>query len=262
MGQNAFLSPTSRPDQTIRLAKPMNLGHHEGGTDMKHYGKLGLLDVLLALPSDPAGMMRHLLRERKTPPFIGWLPLLLVLILASPPLYYQHSLGMNLMERTVVASIAFTTIVTFLAFNLFTTVLFKVLAINVTPIKIFANTLYALTPLIPFMLGFYLADYIVSGELALLRYMASGIISYDDWLTPLFPTAMKLTLCICLAVFAYGIKALGTTTTLSAFALMLLCLPILVGAFLVAVTLANSLFPDTGIEVFRFFRSFVSASGR
>jgi hypothetical protein len=226
---------------------------------MKNYRKLGLFDILLALPTDPAGMMRHLLCERKSPPYLGFIPPVLVAVLAGPPLYYQHSLELNPLQAPLFLSIVFTLLVTFVAFNLFTTILFKTLALEVTPIKVFANSLYSLTPLIPFMLGFYMVDYLVSGEFAILRFLASGVANYDNWLTPLFPTAMKGALCICLAVFSYGIKALGSTTTFSAFVLTSLCIPVLVGAFLVALTLANTIFPDSGVEVFRFFRSFVVA---
>jgi hypothetical protein len=61
------------------------------------------------------------------------------------------------------------------------------------------------------------------------------------------------------AVFTYGIKALGSTSTLSALLLTALCIPVLIGAFAVAITVANSAFPDTGIEVYRFLRNFVAA---
>jgi hypothetical protein len=179
--------------------------------------------------------------------------------LIAPPLYYQRQMQMNLLDGPLGYSLAITILVTFITFNFFTAILFRVLALKAPTVKVFATSLYALTPLIPFMLGFYLANYMVTGDLAVLRFITSGSASYDDWLTPLFPSATRGALIVCVAVFTYGIKALGSTSTLSALLLTALCIPVLIGAFAVAITVANSAFPDTGIEVYRFLRNFVAA---
>lgn len=242
---------------TSTLAKPSKLSHHRVVTFMKRYRNLGLLDTLLALSTDPGGMMTHLLQERSPPPYLSVIPLMLFMVLVAPTLYYQHQMQMNALDGPLGYSLAITTLITFVTFNLFITILLRILAVEARTLKVFATSLYALTPLIPFMLGFYLANYMVTGDLAVLRFLSSGTASYDDWLTPLFPTATKGALVICVAVFTYGIKALGSTSTLSALMLTAVCIPVLVGAFAVAITIANAVFPDTGIEVFRFLRNFV-----
>ena len=242
---------------TSTLAKPSKLSHDGTVAFMKTYRNLGLLDTLLALSTDPGGMMHHLLKERSPPPYLLVIPVMLVAVLVAPCIYYQRHMQMVALDSPLAYSLAITILITFVTFNLFITILFSILTVNSHPLKICATSLYSLTPLIPFMLGFYLANYMVTGDLTILGFLSSGTASYDDWLTPLFPTATKAALVVCVAVFTYGVKALGSTSTLSAVTLTALCIPVLVGAFAVAITVANSLFPDTGIEVFRIFRNFV-----
>lgn len=52
---------------------------------MKRYRNLGPLDTLLALPTDPAGMMHHLLMERSSPPYLPLIPVMLFATLIAPP---------------------------------------------------------------------------------------------------------------------------------------------------------------------------------
>lgn len=215
--------------------------------------KISLLDVLISLPIEPEGSMRHLLRERRFPPHLLLVPLCTLLVLVGPALWYQYRIQLHAVIPELQSSIAVTVILTILSFSFFMSVLLKLLLLNVSMFRVLAAVLYALAGLIPFMLAYYLGNFLASGEMTVLKYFATGQVESHDWFIEIFPICAHVALAYSFLLFVYGMKALTESKTLSALSMSVLGIPILIGSFAVSLTVADFIFRDTGIVVYRFF---------
>jgi hypothetical protein len=215
--------------------------------------KLSLLDTIISLPIDPAGMMRHLLRERRYPPYLVLAPLATFLVLVAPTLWYQHYRGIQSTIPEINYSISMTVVLTLIWFSLLMSVLFKLLLLKVSPGKIWAASLYCVSGLIPFMLSFYLGNFLASGHLSILELLATGYYKESDWFLGLFPTCAKVALAFSFFLFVNATRALTNAKLVSAFSMAVLGVPVLIGSFVVSLTISDVIFQDTGVEVYRFF---------
>ena len=215
--------------------------------------KLSLLDTLISIPIDPAGTMRHLLRERRYPPYLILAPLATFSVLVAPTLWYQHYMGLHSALPEIHYAIAMTVVLTLIWFSLLMSVLLKLLLLNVAPGKMWAACLYCLASLIPFMGAFYLGNFLASGRLSVLEYLATGQANRSDWFLELFPTCARAALFFSFFLFVNAVRALTNTKLVSAFSMALLGVPVLIGSFVVSLTISDVLFQDTGPEVYRFF---------
>lgn len=220
--------------------------------------KLGLLDILISLPVDPAGMLRYLLLERRTPPYLISVPIALLLVLVAPCLYLQYKLRMYAPNAQIAAAVTTTTILTIVAFVFFMTVLLKLLLIQARPLQVLAATLYSLASFIPVMLAYYLLNFLASGKLTILSYLASGTSSHDDWVVDLFPLVIQFATLLTFFIFMSAVRVLGSSKPISAITTAVLAIPLVVGAFAVSITVTNLIFKDTGIPVYRFFMALLS----
>lgn len=216
---------------------------------------LTLLDILISLPTDPRGMMQHLLIERERPPYLFLSPIALLLVLVAPAMYQRHLLETAPPDMALIYSTSLTCVLTLIAFVLFMSVLMRILAIKASVGSVFATTIYSLLGLVPVMCAFYLVNFSVAGELSILTFLCTGQYRVEDWSIPLFHIAVKVGAAFCFWLFLNGVKALGKTSFLSAFSTTLVALPVLAGSFAAALTVANNTFPETGATVQRFFVS-------
>lgn len=220
--------------------------------------KLSLLDTLLSLPVDPAGMMRHLLRERRIPPYLILAPLATFLVLVAPTLWYRHKIGVSHVIPQIPWAIATTTVTTILFFSFLMSVLLKILLLDVSAFRVLAGSLYSLAGLIPFMLAYYLGNFLTSGHLSILRYLGTGRSDGLDWFVGIFPTCAQIALCFSFFLFANAISAITDSKPISALSLSVLGIPVLIGSFAMSLTIADAIFANTGVEVYRFFTSLLS----
>ena len=217
--------------------------------------KLSLLDTLLSLPVDPAGMMRHLLKERRVPPYLILVPTATFLVLFGPSLWYRHQMQLQHGVPNISWAIAITTVTTIVFFSFFMSVLLKILLLEVSTFKILTGTLYSIAGLIPFMLAYYLGNLLTSGHLSILRYLATGRANGTDWFIGIFPICAKIAVCFSFFLFANAIKAITNSKTISAVSLSILGIPVIIGAFAMSLTITDAIFPDSGLEVYRFVTS-------
>lgn len=222
--------------------------------------KLSLFDTIIALPIDPAGMMKHLLVERRYPPYLILAPLSTFVVIVAPTLWYQHYSGIQPTPAETSYAITLTTVLTLVWFSLLMSVLLKVLLLRVSPGKVWAASLYSLAGLIPFMLAFYLGNLLTSGHLSVLSFLAGGHIGQHDWFLRLFPLCAKVALFGSFLIFVNAIQALTTSKFLSALSISVLAIPVLIGSFVVSLTIADAFFNDTGVEVYRFFTHLLSSA--
>lgn len=236
------------------------VAHNRGQVMIGTKKKLSLLDTILSLPADPAGMMRHLLRERRVPPYMVLAPLCTFLVLVAPTLWYQHQLNLHPVIPAVTYAIASTVVLTLLSFSFFMAVLFKVLLLEVSAWKLIAASLYSIAGLIPFMLAYYLGNFLASGELSILRFLATGRIDSPDWFLHIFPTCAKVALSFSFFLFVNAVRAVTNSKTTSALSMSVLAIPVLIGSFAVSLTISDAFFKDTGVEVYRFFTNLLYPS--
>lgn len=242
-----------RPSILLLSPKWTDVAHNEERFMVRIKKQLSLLDTVISTPIDPAGTMRHLLRERRYPPYLVLAPLSTFLILVAPSLWYQHYLGLQSAAPEINYAITVTVVLTLIWFSLLMSVLFKLLLLTVSPGRMWAATLYCLASLIPFMLAFYLCNFLASGHLSILGYLATGHGDKSDWILELFPTFAKVGIAFSFFLFVNAVRALTNAKFISAFSMAVLAIPVLIGSFVVSLTMADVLFPDTGVEVYRFF---------
>jgi hypothetical protein len=156
-------------------------------------------------------------------------------------------------------AISITTFATIVFFSYFMSIMLKILLLDVSTIKILAGSLYSIAGLIPFMIAFYLGNFLTQGRLTVLRYLATGRVDGADWFVGIFPTCAQVALCFSFFLFANAIRALTKSKATSALSLSILGIPVLIGSFAMSLTIADSIFPNTGVEVYRFFTSLFSA---
>jgi len=215
--------------------------------------KLSLLDTLLSLPVDPAGMMYHLLRERRFPPYLLLAPTATLAVLVGPSVWYMNKMQLHSGLSDTYPAVALTTALTMLTFSFFLSVLMRLLLLNVSMFKVLVSVLYSCAGLIPFMLAFYLGNYLASGHLSVLKFLATGRMDSRDWFVALFPISAKVALGFSFFLFTNAIRALTDSKLMSAFSLAVLAIPVLIGSFAVALTMTDIVYKDTGVEVYRFF---------
>jgi len=218
--------------------------------------KLSLLDTIISLPVDPAGM--HLLVERRVPPYLILCPIATFLVLVAPTLWYRHQLQIHHGLPHLIWAISTTVLTTVLFFSFFMSVLLKILLLDVSTIKVFAAAIYSVVGLIPFMLAFYLGNFLTSGKLSVLRYLSTGRVDGTDWFVRLFPVCAEVALAFAFLLFANALRAVTNSKLISAISLSVLGVPVLIGSFAMSLTIADSIFPETGVEVYRFFTSLIA----
>jgi len=220
--------------------------------------KLSLLDTIISLPVDPAGMMRHLLVERRVPPYLLICPLATLTVLVAPSLWYRHHMQIHSGLPHLTWAVSMSALCTILFFSFFMSVLLKILLLNVSSIKVLAAAVYSMTGLIPFMLAFYLGNFLTSGKLSVLRYLSTGRVDGTDWFVRLFPVCAEVALAFAFLLFANALRAVTNSKLISAISLSVLGVPVLIGSFAMSLTIADSIFPETGVEVYRFFTSLIA----
>jgi len=219
---------------------------------------MGLFDLLLSSVIDRRGTMDHLLMERPYPPYIISSFLFLVVILVLPSLWYQFKYGVSAVDRESSYAIATALGLTFILFTMCTTVLLRVMGMSAPVIKVVGAITYSLVALIPFMLGYYIADYAANGQLAVLSFLATGQVLPEDRIILMFPSIIEIALFFVCLVFVYAVRALANCSLPSALLTSVICIPLLVGCFTVAATCSAKLFPNTVSQVWDFLPSLLT----
>lgn len=228
---------------------------------MKSYQrKVGLLDLLTSSILDKEGTMRHLLVERTNPPYIILSCLALFFVLVLPCLIYQYQNELPPPEASLVYALLTMLSISFVFFVISTTIMLRILGISAPIIKVIAAIMYSLVAVIPIMLGYYIANYAINGELTILAFLCTGQTSEGDWLLGLFPLLIYLAMALGFLVFSGAIRAIGKTPAITAFLLSLLCIPLLIGSFIIGTTCAEALYPDTSLRIGTFFSSLFEVS--
>lgn len=219
--------------------------------------RLGALDLLMSSVLDRRGTMDHLLMERPYPPYIISSGIALFAVLVLPALLYHHQHSVTPLDKDLAKAIALSLAMTFILFTLCTTVLLRLMGIVAPLIKVIAANVYSLVAIIPLMLAYYAANWAINGELTILSFFTTGRLADGEWLIELFPVLLYVAVFLIFLVFTYAIRALGNSPLTTAYMIAILCLPLLVGCFVVGMTCAEALFPQSSYQVGRFFTAFL-----
>jgi hypothetical protein len=118
--------------------------------------------------------------------------------------------------------------------------------------------IYAFTPFVTVMAFFYAATYWMQGHISILQFLTTGFVSQQDVLVRFFPTVAKVTCLVCFILFTNGIRALMRSSLSSATLIAAICVPLIMGSFVVSLSIEELLVPGISSHVISFFASFLS----
>jgi len=222
---------------------------------------MNLLDSVMTSITDPYGSMEHLLHERKVPPYIISVFLVLLLVFVAPPLIYQYSYGLQPVAASDSYALTLVLSITFVFFVLFTIVLLRLLGVTAPALKVLAAAVYSLTPFIPLMIGYYLANYLAIGNLSINTYFITGRRAHGDWFLSFFPSFMQFGLFFTYVIFSCAIRIIGKMGMITGLTVGLLSIPLLLGAFFIGATCSEAIFPESARTVTNWLRMYLSVPG-
>jgi len=226
---------------------------------MKRFHKnLSMADVLIGTPVDPYGSMRHLLIERKNPPYLFASLVAIFIVLILPCLIYQFRYEIAPWDVRVTYALMSTVAVTALIFLPVAVLLLRLLSLKIPLAQLLALSIYSLTPLLPLAVGYYIVNYLLIGQLSILTYLVTGVPVKTDWFIQLLPYFVMMGLFWVFMVFAQGIRVLGRISLTSGILITILCAAVLFGGYIIGLICSEAMFKDTSIHVSRFLASLFS----
>lgn len=218
----------------------------------RYIRQMNMLDAVTASITDPYGTMEHLLVERPTPPYLVSSFVALIVVLIIPSVLYQYWYDIVPVEPAVTYALVLSLSVTMIFFVLFVVVMLRMIGITTPVIKVLAATVYSLTPAVPLMLGYYVGNLITIGHLTVLTFFVTGRRAHGDWFLNFLPYFMQACAFFAFLVFSQAMRVVGKMGVITGFLTAILAIPLLMGAFMVGVTCAESLMPETAVMVSRF----------
>jgi hypothetical protein len=217
-----------------------------------------MADVLIGTPVDPYGSMRHLLVERKSPPYLFASFVALFVVLVLPCLIYQFRYEITPWDVRVTYSLITTIAVAVAVFLPSAALLLRLLAFKIPVSQLLALSVYSLTPLLPLAVGYYLVNYVLIGQLSILTYLVTGVPGKTDWFVQFLPYFVMMGLFWIFMVFAQGVRVLGRASLTSGILATILCAAMLFGCYVLGLICAEALFKDTSFHVSKFVASLFS----
>jgi hypothetical protein len=134
---------------------------------------------------------------------------------------------------------------------------FRALRLPPATSSIFASLIYSTAPLITLMGAMYLLNYLLEGRLSILQYLTTGYARPDDWLLKIFPNLFRIFCLLSFILFANAVRALYRSSLMSAYLIASVSIPLLLGSFVVALSLTELCFHRSSEHVIAFFRGFI-----
>jgi hypothetical protein len=216
-----------------------------------------LLDVLVSILIDPRGTTNDLLNWYEGPPHVIACLFLFCSAVIAPPLLYQPDETLSQAAIVALYATLLTTLLTLALTTCFVTMLFRALRLAPSIEASFAALVYSSAPIITLMGGMYLTNYLMEGNLSILQFLSTGYTRQNDWLLQMFPNLFKIFCLLSFIVFANCIRAIYRSSVTSAGLIAAVCIPLMLGSFIVALSLTEVCFAGSSEQVIAFFRSFV-----
>jgi hypothetical protein len=217
----------------------------------------GILDILISALADPRGTMRHLLVASKSPPHLITSLFFLGCIVVAPPILYSPDGTIETTHVNLLVATLLTALLTLVLAGFFQSMATRALGAQQSIFSLFCAMTYSLTPFVTVMTFFYVATYWAQGHISVLQFLTTGFASQHDMLVQFFPTMVKLTCVACFILFANGIRALMSSSLSSAALIAAICVPLLMGSFVVALSIEELMLPGVSSKVVDFFATFL-----
>jgi hypothetical protein len=216
-----------------------------------------LLDLFLAIVVDPRGTMYELLHWHEGPPHVLTALFLFCTVVITPPLLYQPE-GIIDQKAILALYASLVTLLLTLAFaTFFATMFFRALHLPASPGAVFASIVYSSAPITTLMGAMYLCNYLLEGRLSILQFLATGYARPDEWLLHVFPNLFRIFCGLSFILFASAVRALYRSSLISGYLIAAVSVPLLLGSFIVALSLTEACFPGSSEHVIHFLRAFV-----
>jgi len=184
-----------------------------------------------------------------------------LLVLLAPIAIYQFSYDAPPADVTFAYAFGLSIVVAYILFIPMLTVFLRMVGVKASSIRILSTTVYSLTPIIPIMGGYYLGNYFTIGRLSIVVFLTSGRPASGDWYINLFPYCLSLMKWGCFLVFSQGVRVLAKMSFFSSILVATLCLIPLLVAFVAAVTLTETIYNGSAMQIWKYLATLQNLQG-
>lgn len=217
----------------------------------------GILDILVSALVDPKGTMRLLLVDSPYPPHVLTSLFFLGCVVIAPPVLYTPDGAVGTPQILLLTATVLTALLTIALAGFFQSMATRALSSEQPILPLVCAMIYAFTPFVTLMAFFYIATYWNQGHISVLQFLTTGYSSQHDKLVQFFPTAVQITCFVSYALFTNGIRALMHSSLSSAALVAAICVPLVMGSFVVALSLAELVLPGVSSKVIGVFAAFL-----
>lgn len=201
--------------------------------------------------------MHELLHWHEGPPHVFTALFLFCSVVITPPLLYQPEGSIDKKALLTLYATLVTVFLTLAFVTFFVTMFFKALHLPATPSTVFAAIVYSSAPMTTLMGAVYIANYLMEGRLSILQFLTTGYARPNEWLLQVFPNLFRVFCLLSFILFAGSVRALYRSTIVSGYLIAAVSVPLLLGSFIVALSLTEACFPGSSEHVIHFFRAFM-----
>lgn len=220
----------------------------------------GILDILISALVDPQGTMTRLLVTPKYPPHLVTCLFFICCIVIAPPILYSPDGTINTTHTNLLVATLLAAFLTLCLAGFFQSMATRALGAQQSIFSLFCAMIYSFTPFVTVMVFFYVATYWMQGHISILQYLTTGFASQSDALVQFFPTTVKITVLVCFVLFSNAIRVLMRSSLSSAALIAAVCVPLIMGSFVVSLSIEELLLPGISSKVIGVFASFVGHS--
>ncbi len=218
---------------------------------------MSLVDTVMTCITDPYGTMEHLLHEREVPPYIVSSFIALITVFVAPTIWYQYQYNIRPVAVSDTYALCLILSITFVFFVLFTILLLRLLGVTAPAIKVLAASVYSLTPFVPLMVGYYIANYLAIGNLSVTSYFVTGKRAHGDWFVSFFPVFIKFGIFFSFMVFSSAMRIIGRMGLPTGLIVGTLAIPILLGSYFIGATCSEAIFTGSARTTTKWLTSYL-----
>ena len=226
----------------------------------KKQKKPGLLDVLLSMLIDPRGVTRRLFAAKGHYPWVFTTFILFICTCIVAPVIYKPGVDYRTADTSHLAPLLTATGLTVACTTFFLMVGLHALNVRRSPYSVFSALVYASAPFTTTLASLLVADKILFGDLFILGFLATGFAPEDDFLAKLFPVMMLVASSLSLIILSQSIRAISRSSLSVAVMMGVATIPLLLGSFVVALTITDFAYPRSSPSTIQFFSNYVGLS--
>ncbi len=223
----------------------------------KENTQLSLLDIFFTLGVDPGGVLMRAYNAHRFPPYVLTTLCMFLLVCILPPLITAPDALESSAQILLLRGILVTTAITIISTSIFITIcvnLFHKSASNIAVVSLFV---YSLAPITTTLGLLYVLNKLFQGDLTILTFILSGFSRPSDNIVAIFPYAIRLGALVSFCILSRGFMInLKGSRLLGVFA-AIMTVPIILGSYIIALSLNEILHPNLAPQVNSFFWGFL-----